>query len=384
MMLALVALTLAAAAVQPAAERPLPFTDTGWVLAGERITIVKDGGSDVLQVETGFAHRRDLTLLDGTLDFDVKVMNRRSFVYAYFRVEGEGEREEFYLRPHKSNLPDAVQYAPVWQERSAWQLHHGPGGTAAVAIPAGDWVHVRVAVHGRRAALFVGDMAKPALLVPELARAPKGGSIALGAFVPANVPGAGPAATFANVVVRPGTPAFDLAAAAAGAANAAGTSAQTGAIVRAWSVSQAFVPRDGGEAVLPAAGALGTFTRIATDHRGLVNLHQHVRVPPGSRVSAAVARVRVRAERTGVYPLDVGFSDAATVFVNGTPVFHGDDSYSFDRPRRDGLIGFDQARVYLPLKAGDNDVAIVVTDTFGGWGIMGRFADAAGLSVEAK
>jgi hypothetical protein len=37
---------------------------------------------------------------------------------------------------------------------------------------------------------------------------------------------------------------------------------------------------------------------------------------------------------------DLGFSDVATVFVNGLQVFRGDASYSFDRPRREG-IGFD-------------------------------------------
>ena len=43
---------------------------------------------------------------------DVKVTRRRSFVYVTFRMEDEQEYEELYLRPHKSGLPDAVQYAP--------------------------------------------------------------------------------------------------------------------------------------------------------------------------------------------------------------------------------------------------------------------------------
>jgi hypothetical protein len=333
----------------------------------------------VLQVETGLAHRRDIRFEDGTIDFDVRLTQRRSFVYAYFRVASGGEREEFYLRPHKSNLPDSVQYAPVWQGRSAWQLHHGPGGTAAVPIPAYEWVHIRVIVHGRRAALFVGDMTKPALFVPELAREPTAGSFALGAFVPANVSAAGPAATFRNVVVRPGTPAFDVGAAGTPAA----PSPQDG-IVRAWGLSRPFVPKEGADAVLPPADALGAFTRVEAGRNGLVNLHEHLRVPADARVSAAVGRLNVRADRAGTYALDLGFSDVATVFVNGTPLFRGDDSYSFDQPRRDGLIGFDQARVYLPLNAGDNELSIVVSDTFGGWGLMGRFVSPTGLTIEAR
>src|SRR5688500_13157529 len=111
------AMTLPASG-QQASEGALVF-DNGWTLQGDRTRIVRDGTRDVLQVETGFAHRRDIKLQDGTIDFDVQLTRRRSFVYVYFRVQSDGEREEFYLRPHKSALPDAVQYAPVWQGRSA-------------------------------------------------------------------------------------------------------------------------------------------------------------------------------------------------------------------------------------------------------------------------
>ena len=48
------------------------------------------------------------------------------------------------------------------------------------------------------------------------------------------------------------------------------------------------------------------------------------------------------------------------MFVNGRPLFYGDQSYRFDAPRREGLIGFDQARVYLPLDAGLNELAVLV------------------------
>jgi hypothetical protein len=99
-------------------------------------------------------------------------------------------------------------------------------------------------------------------------------------------------------------------------------------------------------------------------------------------VAAAVARIRVRAARAGTYAFDLGFSDVAIVFVNGRPLFQGNQSYSFDRPRREGLIGFDQARLYLPLAAGDNDVAVVVSDSFGGWGLMGRLVSLEGLSID--
>lgn len=356
----------------------LPFADGKWDLRGGATAVTKHEGRDVLQVETGFGFRRDISLQDGTIDFDVQLTDRRSFVYVYFRAETDGEREEFYLRPHKSGLPDAVQYAPVWQGRSAWQLYHGPGATAAPAFRHGKWSRVRVVVHGRRAALFIDDMAAPVIVVPRLAREPRAGYIALGGFLPQGVQGSGPIARFANVVITPGLVPYDFASAGAPAATV-----PDGAVVRAWAVSDAFAA-DASDGTARLPDIAGAFRVVEAETSGLVPLHRHIRMPQGISNAAAVARVTVRADAASTRAFDLGFSDIATVFVNGTPVFRGDGSYSFDRPRREGLIGFDNARLYLPLRAGENEIAVVVSDSFGGWGIMGRFADASGLTIGAR
>lgn len=380
MRIALLALAVLVAAPQsrPSSAGAVPL-DGRWTLTGDRTTIRDDGGRMVLDVETGVAAHRDLRLLDGTIEFDVRLTRRRSFVYVHFRSQSEGEREEFYLRPHKSGLPDALQYAPVWQGRSAWQLHHGPGGTAAVPFATDRWTHVRVVIRGRSAALFVDDMTRPALLVPQLSREPQAGGVALGGFLPADVPGAGPIATFANVQVRPGYLPYDFPASAETPAAAGDVT-----IIREWAVSRALAAPAAPGGILPDPAAAGPFARLVTEPGGLLQLHRHVQIPAGLRASAAVARVTVTSERARTVPFDLGFSDAATVFLNGEPLFTSDASYSYDRPRREGLIGFDQARVYLPLKAGDNALVILVSDSFGGWGVMGRFVDPAGLSIAAR
>ena len=93
--------------------------------------------------------------------------------------------------------------------------------------------------------------------------------------------------------------------------------------------------------------------------------------------------MRVRAATAGLRRFDLGFSDVATVFLNGRPLFRSDAHYSYDNPRQEGLIHYGQATVYLPLEKGDNDLAVLVSDDFGGWGLMGRFPDTAGLEVTA-
>lgn len=363
-------------ATAPAGAQTIPITDGKWDVQGPGISLGTHDGRDVINVETGTAFRRDVSLQDGTISFDLQLTRRRSFVYLWFRLAGDGETEEFYLRPHKSGLPDALQYAPVFQGQSQWQLYHGPGGTAAAEFEPNTWTRVRVVVKGAQAALFLGDAPQPALLVARLAREPRAGSIAVRAFLPPGTPGAGPVARFANVRVQPGVVDFAFPPAPAPVASAG--------VVRAWAVSRSWLPREGEEPSLPAAETVGPFTTVTAEPSGLVELHRTVRLPEKSRAGAAVARVTVRAARAGLRAFDLGFSDDAAVFLNGKPLFRGEGSYSFDAPRREGLIGYDQARVFLPLDEGDNELAVVVADGFGGWGLMGRFADPAGLVVEPR
>jgi hypothetical protein len=63
-------------------------------------------------------------------------------------MRSDDESEQIYFRPHKTNLPYAVQYYPVWNGDSNWQLWHGLGGTVAVPLPHTGWMHVRIALDG--------------------------------------------------------------------------------------------------------------------------------------------------------------------------------------------------------------------------------------------
>jgi hypothetical protein len=385
-------LLVAAGSARPgfAQAQPLPLTDGGWELKGPSVKLERYDGRDVLSVENGFAYRRDVRLQDGTVDFDVQITRRRSFVYLMFRMADDREYEDLYLRPHKSSLPDAIQYAPVYQGASAWQLYHGPGATAAVAFEPGAWTHVRLVLSGAQAALFVGDLGKPALVISRLARSAASGYLALRAFTPPGS-GSGPVARFANVSIQPGASPFDFSVGkrddapdqTAPPAPASGLSPPGS--VRAWSVSRAFaVPKDTAVPALPAPDLVGEWKRVEAEPSGLVELHRHVKLPsPDSREAAALARVRVRAEAAGLRRLDLGFSDVATVFLNGRPLVRADAHYSYDNPRQEGLVHYGQASVFLPLEKGDNDLAVLVSDAFGGWGLMGRFPDTSGLEITA-
>ncbi|MDQ6689691.1 MAG: hypothetical protein M3Z18_04200 [Gemmatimonadota bacterium] len=357
-------------------QQPLSFSDKRWEVGGDSTRMEMFDGRETLRMESGSAKRRDVQLEDGTIDVDLVVTRRRSFVYVNFRMQTDGDYEEFYLRPHKSTLPDAVQYSPVYQGQSAWQLYYGPRGTAAPEIRPNVWQHLRIVLSGRRAAFFLGDTVKPFMVVPHLARDPRAGYLELSAFVPPGTPGSGAAVRYADLVVRPGVVAYSFTNPPPEPTPAPGT-------IRAWDVGEPFVAPDSALSVISPEW-VRTFTNVPIEPDGFAELHRYVKLPPGvKRFVGAVARIRVTAQVAGIRRLDLGFSDRVTVFLNGQPVFYRDDSYDYER-RRDGLISLDQAAVYLPLRAGVNDISLIVTDRFGGWAVMGRFPEMRGLTVSPQ
>ncbi len=350
----------------------IPFSNNGWEFTGDA-KIGNTDSRDVLKIGIGGAVRHDVKLQDGTIDVDVKTTHQRSFIYVNFRVQGAGEGEEFYFRPHKSGLVDAFQYAPSYQGQGSWQLYYGARGTAAPSILPDRWNHLRIVLSGRRAAFFFNDTIKPAMVLQRLAREPEAGYVELKSF--ASPPDTMPAVEFANLQVRSGVIAYAFGAPPPSTPQPAG-------LITSWALGSAFAAPDSAISSIQPAW-LGKFTSIASEPDGFVELNRHLKLPGNTRYWGTVARVTVTSERAVVKRLDLGFSDRATVFLNGRPIFYRDDSYDYEN-RRDGLISLTQAAVYLPLRAGANEISIVVTDRFGGWAIMGAFPDMSGLRIDAR
>ncbi|HEX4953814.1 MAG TPA: hypothetical protein VF017_10520 [Thermoanaerobaculia bacterium] len=361
----------------PATAHPQAFdlAAPGWELKGEGAKLETTEGRAVLALRSGFAYRRDVALEDGTIEFDMKVTGRRSFAYLQFRMESDSEYEEIYFRPHKTRLPDSLQYNPVYQRAGNWQLYHGPESTAAVELAPDTWLHVRLVLEGQRAALFLGDAAEPVLL-PRLARPARAGYFALRGFLPPGEVVPEPPVRFTNVVVKPGVVGFDFAK-----AKQEPEVPLAGAVQR-WKVSPAFVPAEGPVLAIPTdLPPRQAWATVAAEPSAQVVLARHVTLPPKAGRVATAAAITLRAAQAGVRRFDFAASDEVSVFLNGRLLYTGDQSYSFNFPRRDGLLQLGQEALYLPLEKGDNDLVLVVSEVFGGWGLSGRIEDRAGLEI---
>lgn len=329
------------------------------------VTVSEDGAG--ARFDSGLLLAEGLEPFEnGAIEAEVQLTGHRAFVYARFRDAGDGNWEEIYLRAHKSDLPDALQYTPVISSASQWQIFHGPGGTASIPLDAERWTRLRLEFSGSALVVFWGDGHEPAMVVPRLAHVSRPGKIALRGFIPRGSEAAF-AARMRNVRVEPGAELSSSARRALAQAASAAEAATEHPFFDGWTVSPRFTAQSKTSADLPD---VTEWTPMPTEPDGKLLFH---RLGSGDGIDGIVARHVVEAESDETRSLDLGYSDAVTVFLNGRPLVALDQSYRFDAPRVQGVMGWHQGRLFVPLERGRNELLFVVTDSFGGWGLMARW-----------
>jgi len=361
-MVAACALAALACALSPleagAQEGVTDFDSDVWVKRNAEV--VEHAGRLSL---AGFAYLEGVEFTNGVIDVDVAVPDKdaRSYPGIVFRMQSEGDYERLYLRPHRTPLyPDAVQYTPVMNGIAGWQLYNGPGLTAATVIPEGEWVHLRLEVGGEQARLYLGGAHEPALVIDHLRHGVSTGSV--GVMGPSDG-----TAYFSNFTYREDD---DL-----GFEPVPWADMPPGTVTE-WEISQAFTLGEVDLEVPPSeqSGLTVEWRRVEPDRTGLVDVARYTgRI--GREPDCVFARTVLAGSEGEVVRLEFGYSDAVSVFLNGELLFTGSSAYTQRDPSFLGIIGYFDA-VYLPLVEGENDLSLIVTESFGGWGFMCRDGNA--------
>lgn len=342
----------------------LNFENYRWKVDATEVEVTKHLGRSCLRLRGGIASVAEARLENGILEFDMAFPRMRGFMGGIWRVKDTDNFEWFYVRPHQSGNPDATQYTPVFHGLAGWQLYHGDCYAVPVKHRFDHWTHVKIVFSGVNADIYLGDTDTPALLVDELKRAPEPGTVGVGVATVGS-------AHFSNLTFQPmDAPRMQPRIRAA--------QPVPEGLITSWSVSEAF-PENALDAMIALDRAVvQRWTRLQSERTGVTNLARIQGIRDGK--NTAFAGIGIHSDRQRLAELNFGFSDRVRVYLNRQLLFRGNDAYQSRDYRFLGSIGFFDT-LWLPLKEGQNELLMAVSEDGGGWGVQARFPDPSGLIV---
>ena len=368
----LVALTRASTSVAQQSIS-IPVDSPRWELDGQAKAVEYEGRK-TLFLDGGAATLKDLPVRDGVVDVDVLAKGPRGFFGIQFRIEGNNA-EWVYLRPHKSTLPDAVQYTPVINTGLNWQIYNGPGFTAALEIPKNEWFHMRLEFAGAQGKFYVKDMQTPVLVMNDLKSGVQKGLVGLAVLTGQTY--------FSNFEIRetPDVPWKRQ------------LPPMPPATLTKWSLSPVYdaLERKLENPLSSAEIQAITWEDVKAEPPGFVVIYRYrdaphprvtfandfsKRLDPQPGMKVIYARTSIESDREQVKKLFLGYSDDVSVFLNGKILFTGRSAQNFRDPGFLGIINPENDAVYLPLQKGKNELILAVSELGGGWGFICRLLDS--------
>jgi hypothetical protein len=361
-------------------QTAVPFTDKRWKIesVGQMIEYYK--GYECIYLKLGRATLPDVQFLNGIIEFDICLTEQVSFSGFFFRQTSPGNYEEFYFRAQQSGNPDAYQYTPVFNGDPAWQLYHdqfdgvndgyihwkpkGPlnGYNSVIEFPFERWAHVKLVVKNDRSELYFDNKLIGA---NKLLQEQKAGAIGLSSNIAAM--------RFANFTYT-STDNVEFKSQQSFPNNIPANS------IRQWTVSNSFK-----EDVLKDKNTLNAdfvnklkWSKLAIENGGFANL---ARLSPVTDSNTVFAKFTVMSDKDQIKKLDFGYSDRVKAFCNGQAIYSGNNNFRTRDYRYLGTIGYFDA-IYLPLKKGENTIILAVSETFGGWGVTGKWDNMDGIQVK--
>jgi hypothetical protein len=352
----------------------IPMTADRWTTTGGAVDFIEYMGKHAIElkpgnyaqhIQSGAAVLNGLAFHNGTIEYDVAATGAMGAGFIFRRADKDNF-EMFYLRPREKceEAPDCVQYAPQTHGVLLWDMFPQYQGPAP--LRQGEWNHVKLVVSGKRMNIFINGAVEPTLKIGRLEGDSEEGGLML----------QGPG-IFANLKVTPGA-VGDL----PGDPEADAT-ASDDRYVRHWRISSfSKLAADQAPTLADLPAPTDHWTPLDAESSGLVNASRVYGqpLPPPNR-AVVWLKTRINSSKAQQKHVSLGWAREIFVFVNGQLVFADKNLYQPPEARKtpDGRLSLQNGSLMLPLKAGDNEVAIAVVNNFYGWGLEMRFDDAKDL-----
>ena len=338
------------------------FDSNNWSYSGDQYNISKEDGVSTLEF-TGRntkAYLKDANFTNGTISFEVKFSQVRTFLGCTFRMNDLANYEDFYMRPHQSGNPDATQYTPVYNSQSAWQLYHGENYAQAINYKFDEWIPVKILVNNESAEIYFYNESQPTFYIPYLQRDIQSGMIGLWG-------GKGKFRKFSFTK----SPNVDFKSKKKERENP-----DAGTILDWYTYPDLFSENITKDFLEANKGK--NWNKLATDGYGRLNLSK--RFKPSKEQNTALVKFIIDSDKETLKRMDFGFSDRVTVFVNNRPIYTGSDTFKSRDYRFLGSIGFFDS-IFLPLKKGKNEITFAVSESFGGWGLLSKIENQESIRI---
>ncbi|MEQ8583083.1 MAG: hypothetical protein RIC30_10890 [Marinoscillum sp.] len=344
----------------------IPLDTALWEINAQSYVLETYKGQQAIYLQGGSMSPKEVTFLNGTIEFDIYLKEEAAFPGVNFRSVDSGDMEQFYLRPHLPGKPDANQAAPAVKGVTPWQLYFGPKYSFPYDYKYDDWTHVKIVVNGDKAQVYMDYSEKPHLSWVLFHPAQPGQVVFRG--------GGASGMHLANMSINHNE--YEL------LDFKPGIREPIEGLVPAWQVSDMFeeklladpaslqqliAERKWGGTIKVEEGAAANISRVQTLYDG----------SPGETV---LARIIIQSEKDQVKLFHFGYSDRVVAILNGQPIYRGNNRWHSRDYRYLGTVGLFDA-IYLNLKKGENTLLMAVSEDFGGWLITGKFDHPDGVIV---
>jgi len=342
------------------AQTTIPFDSPRWTIKADSAIREEYLGRPCLKLINGVALLKDAHFTNGIIEFKIALEQARYFPGMRFRMEDEGNGESYYLRPHQSGNPDAMQYYPEYNGAGSWQLYYGKGFNNAHKLPFDRWLSIKILVSGTRAEVYFDKEKEPVLYIHKLRRPLAAGMIALdnGWPVPARYADFSYTATDSVQLMNSPAPEPVLPA----------------TVFTSWQVSTPFDEKQiqSRPSLSPQDTSSLQWRTLPTDERGVADLSILAGTMPGK--NTVFVRQVIESDRPQIKKFSFGFSDRVRVYLNSKLLYAGEDNFLSRDYRFLGTMGyFDE--LYLDLKKSRNEILMAISEDAGGWGVQARLED---------
>ncbi|NRF89842.1 hypothetical protein HQN89_02155 [Paenibacillus frigoriresistens] len=260
------------------------------------------------------------------------------FIGLVFGARDSTNYELIYLSPGDGTGNGEIQYDPVMNGSTTWQIYNGPSYLSCTSYNVGDWVRLTIDVNKHSAKVYIGDdFSTPQLIISKLQHWEVFGKIGVWGYLP--------------VYIR------DLSIEEIPSSYEPINKRCKDEFINEWLVSEPYHSNLQPEEL--------KWAEVSTEENGTLNIN---RLYTSEKDKSVQIKSTFTLSEGALSSVSFGFSDEVRIWINEVEVYQ--DSCMWSPPEHDGRIRPDHVCIPIAWSSGVNTIRAEITskETVFGWG----------------